>query len=116
MKRASTDSRHPAVITVIAASTTSQGPRTAAALPRAMPVALCSGRADEQSAQLVGLAQHRVVAGVQLGPRGLEALGGAPLVRLRGIARALAPDHRGRPRLIPERRRIHGRLQRRYRM
>src|SRR5215510_9566788 len=104
MSRASTDSRHPAVIAAIAASTMSHSPVRAAPpiapeRARAVPPSSRSGRADEQAGQLVGLAQHRVVPGVQLGPGGLESFGRTALVGLRGIASALAPDDGGLPRL-----------------
>src|SRR5262245_14369221 len=39
----------------------------------------------EEARELVGLAEHRIVPGVQLVPDGLQALGRAPLVRLRGV-------------------------------
>src|SRR5215218_8028569 len=48
-------------------------------------------------------AQHRIVAGVKLGPCGAEPLGGTALVCLARIRSPAAPDHARVPLLRPER-------------
>src|SRR5437764_12259303 len=47
------------------------------------------------------------MAGVELVPAGAELVGGAALMRLARVLRALAPDHIGLPGLRPERIELH---------
>src|ERR1700730_17764389 len=53
-------------------------------------IGLCAG--GQECGQLVRHAEHRIVAGVQLVPFGVELVGGAALVRLTRIGGAAAPD------------------------
>src|SRR5215469_12022966 len=57
---------------------------------------------SKQRRKLVGRAQHRVVARVELAPSGGELVGGAALMRLTRIDGPAAPDHRRRPLPFPE--------------
>src|SRR5207249_439071 len=70
----------------------------------------------QKPGELLGLAQHRIVAGVQLVPGALQPLGGAPLVRLGRVRGAATADHGRRPTLVPEVAELHRRLERGDRM
>src|SRR5262249_3910233 len=56
----------------------------------------------QQRRELVGHAEHWVMAGVELIPSGVQLVGRAFLMCFARIDRAAAPDHRGTPLLIPE--------------
>ena len=56
----------------------------------------------DETSQCVRLAEHRVVPGVELVPARTERLGTSALVRLPGVLRLAAPNHRGVPWLRPE--------------
>src|SRR5438270_9528126 len=58
---------------------------------------------QQDAAQLLGHAQHRVMAGVELVPFSAKLIGGAALMRLPRVLRPPAPDHIGFPFLRPER-------------
>src|ERR1041384_2875963 len=60
-------------------------------------------RGEQEPAQLLGHAQHRVMAGVELVPFAAELVGGAALMRLARVLGAAAPDDLGLPFLRPQR-------------
>src|SRR5437660_9293387 len=91
---------------------TSRDPRVA--LCNAVMI-LSRNRAEQQARELLRLAQHRVVAGIELVPGALQALGRPALVRLGRIRGAPAADDGRGPGLAPEAAERDRRLERRDR-
>src|SRR5689334_8500692 len=71
---------------------------------------------DNEAGERLGLAQHRIMAGVELVPPALQGLAGAALMGERRIGALAAPHDRRLPRQAPETLELHRLGQGRHRM